>query len=243
MSEDIYLSIVIPAYNEEARLGQTLERLLDYLGPQPYSFEIVVVNDGSADKTAEVARDAALADTRIRLLENGRNMGKGFTVKNGVLNAAGRYILFFDADFSTPIESLKDFFPQLESGFDVVIGSRKMKGSIVEVYQHPLRKFMGKVFTALTNIILWMRLSDITCGFKVFSKDCAREVFRRQRIAGWAFDAEILFLAKRFGFKIKEVPVRWRNYSDTKVRLVKDAIQSFIGLIKIRANALSGVYR
>lgn len=239
---NLYLSIVVPAYNEEMRIGKTLKEILSYLSTHNYTYELIIVDDGSTDETIRVVNDATREREDVNILTNGHNCGKGFAVKKGMLRASGQYILFTDADLSTPVGELGKFLEQLESGFDLVIGSRKTHGAIVEVHQTWVREYMGRVFTWLTNIIVTKNLTDITCGFKCFRLEAAKRIFSRQRLNDWSFDAEILFIAQKLGYIIKEVPVSWRNDPHTKVHLLRDTFNSFLGLLKIRLNNWRGRY-
>ena len=235
------LSVVIPAYNEEQRLRPTLERVHRYLSRQPYDFEILVVDNASTDGTRKLVEEFAQSAPQVRLLEEPRR-GKGAAVRRGLLAAAGRLVFFTDADLSTPIEELGKFQPEFGE-CDVVIGSRKRPGAEV-VYPQPWhRRFMGQVFTVLANFILGLHLTDFTCGFKGFRREAAQVVFSRQRVEDWSFDAEILFLVRRLGFRLKEVPVRWADSRASKVRLWRDAVHSFVGLGRIRLNGWLGRYR
>ena len=241
MSNDLLLSLVIPAYNEEKRIGSSLAQIIAYFQRNGYSYELIVVDDGSTDRTVE------LAEEWIARIQNGRLLcarhgGKGSAVRKGVLSAKGQYVFFTDADLSTPITELEKFLEQLNQGYQVVIGSRKIAGANVEVHQSWLRESMGKVFTWLTNVILTKNVSDVTCGFKGFSRPVAQKVFNRQLVNDWSFDAEVLFLAQKYGYSIREIPVRWRNDPGTKVNLFKDTIRSFLGLLKIRTNDWRGKY-
>lgn len=241
MSNAPLLSLIIPAYNEEKRIGSSLAQIIAYFQRNGYSYELIVVDDGSTDRTVEIVEELIAGIQNGRLL-CARHGGKGAAVRKGVLNAEGQYVFFTDADLSTPITELDKFLEQLNQGYKVVIGSRKIAGANVEVHQSWLRESMGKVFTWLTNVILTKNVSDVTCGFKGFSRTVAQEVFSRQQVNDWSFDAEVLFLAQKYGYSIKEVPVRWRNDPDTKVNLFKDTIRSFLGLLKIRANDWRGKY-
>lgn len=241
MSNDLLLSLIIPAYNEEKRIGASLAQIIAYFQRNGYSHELIVVDDGSTDSTVEVVKElmAGMQNGRLLCATHG---GKGAAVRKGVLSAKGQYVFFTDADLSTPITDLEKFLEQLNQGYKVVIGSRKIAGANVEVHQSWLRESMGKVFTWLTNVILANNISDVTCGFKGFSRPVAQKVFSRQQINGWSFDAEVLFLAQKYGYAIKEVPVHWRNDPGTKVKLLRDTIRSFLGLLKIRANDWRGKY-
>jgi dolichyl-phosphate beta-glucosyltransferase len=242
MSNDSLLSLVIPVYNEEKRIGSSLSEIIAYFQRNGYSYELIVVDDGSTDRTVEIVKELIAGIQSGRLL-CARHGGKGAAVRKGVLNAKGQYVFFTDADLSTPIAELDKFLEQLNQGYKVVIGSRKMTGANVEVHQSWLRESMGKVFTWLTNVILTKNISDVTCGFKGFSHPVAQEVFSRQQVNNWSFDAEILFLVQQYGYLIKEIPVRWRNDPATRVNLLEDTVRSFLGLLKIRANDWRGKYR
>jgi dolichyl-phosphate beta-glucosyltransferase len=240
---DIYLSVVIPAYNEEKRIGGSMEKIIRFLRGQPYASEVIVVDDGSSDATIEVVRRCDDPDSMIRIERQPYNLGKGEAIRRGMLAGDGRYLVFSDADLSVPIETLPAFLAQLENGCDIAVGSRRKEGAVVEIHQPKYRELMGKVFTRLSSLILGLRVSDFTCGFKGFRKEAARDLFRRQQLADWSFDSEILYLAKIRRYRMSEVPVRWRNDAATKVRLGKDVLVSFLGLLKIRVNDILGKYR
>jgi dolichyl-phosphate beta-glucosyltransferase len=235
------ISVVIPAYNEAAVIGQTVKQVAHYLHEQHLMYEVLVVDDGSMDETVKQVHEMLASLPSLRLIE-ASHRGKGAAVKQGVLAAQGRYVLVMDADLSTPIHEWQRCVPWLQNGHEVVIGSRKMAGATVLKRQPPLREAMGKVFTWLTNRLLGTRVTDITCGFKGFHREAAQRIFRLQRMEGWAFDAEILFLARRLGYRMKEVPVRWVNDESTKVRLVMDACRSLKELLAIRVGAWKGWY-
>jgi len=238
-----YLSLVIPAFNEDRRIGESLDRILSFFRGQSYTFEIIVVDDGSTDRTVEVVRGFAASEPRLRVEAQPRNFGKGEAIRKGMLLAGGKHLFFSDADLSVPIEAVPDFLSRLEAGYDVAVGSRRAAGAVIEVHQPIHRELMGKVFTRLSNLILGLRLKDFTCGFKAFRRDAARELFSRQRLGGWSFDSEILYLAKAKGYRIAEVPVVWRNDEATKVRLGRDVVRSFVDLWNIRLNHALGKYR
>jgi dolichyl-phosphate beta-glucosyltransferase len=229
-------------YNEAQRMGSSLPRLRDYFTAQPYSVEFVVVDDGSSDNTVDLAWEI-LGRDGVRVLEEKPNRGKGHAVKVGMLAAQGDKVLFTDADLSTPPAELEKFWPWFDKGYDVVIGSRKMKGAVLERHQPLWRESMGKVFTWLTNQIATRGISDITCGFKCFTHAAAQDLFSRSIIDDWSFDAEVLFIAQQHRLKIKEVPVHWHDERGTKVRILRDAARALAGLMKIRLNGLRGKYR
>lgn len=238
-----FLSVIIPAYNEEKRLEPSLGVITDYFASQPYAVEIVVVDDGSSDRTCEIVEAWAKRDrVRVILEKNPRNLGKGAAVRRGMLAGDGEHLLFMDADLSTPLESIEAFLPHLKNGAPVVIGTRKHPEARIERSQPWLRRNLGKGFVMLANLMLGTRLSDFTCGFKCFSRRAAQEIFSRSLVIGWAFDAEILYLAHNLGYQIVEVPVRWAHSSGSRVRLRKDVLSSFLGLLAIRRNRREGLY-
>ncbi len=236
------LSVVIPAYNEAAVIAPTLEAIDAYLTRAQLTHEIIVVDDGSLDRTVAVVRGLSGTQPALRLLD-APHQGKGAAIKQGVLAATGRYLLFLDADHSTRIEEIQKCLPWLRQGCEVVIGSRKMPGAVIRVHQPPLRELMGRGFTWVSNALLGVRVTDFTCGFKCFQTGVAQRLFRLQRIGGWGFDAEVLFLAKRGGYRIKEVPVAWANDPGTKVRLLRDTVGSFLELLQIRLGDWRGWYQ
>lgn len=235
------LSVVIPAYNEATSLSQTIGAIARFLAESKVSHEILVADDGSTDRTVDVITVLQESIPGVRML-HAEHRGKGAAVRLGVLEACGRTVLFLDADHSTRIEEWRKFAPWLAEGYDVVIGSRKISGAQVRRHQPFLRETMGKVFTWLTNTLLGAHLTDITCGFKGFRREAARRIFSLQRIDGWGFDAEILFIARRGGYRIKEVPVVWTDDATTKVHLLKDAVRSLRELIQIRVGSWLGWY-
>jgi dolichyl-phosphate beta-glucosyltransferase len=239
------LSIVIPAYNEEKRLPRALARLRDYFaarGAGPDGFEILVVDDGSADSTANITRDWTRELPSLRLVPNGRNRGKGYSVRHGMLEARGRLALFTDADLSSPIEELEKLLAAIRAGNDVAIGSRALDRSLIETHQSRLRELAGIIFNGFVRLFTGLPYHDTQCGFKIFVREPSRIVFEQQRIEGFGFDPEILFLAKRHGLRGAEVPVRWAHDPATKVHVVRDSLRMFGDLIYIRWNWLRGLY-
>ena len=228
------LSVVIPAHNEESRLGPTLDRIRAELPDA----EILVVDDGSHDGTVELTRRK-----RVHVLSYAENRGKGFALRTGMLAADGERILFTDADLSTPIREVGRLMDRLGGGFDIAIGSRKMHGSRLIRRQPILRETLGKGFTFLSQMALGVRVTDFTCGFKLFTRACARDLFSRMTIDRWGFDSEILFLAARRRYRVAEVPVTWCDDRHTKVKLGRDVLRSLADLARIRVNAFVGRYR
>ncbi len=233
MTFNLKLSIVIPAYNEEKRIIPTLKKIIHYLSRQDYRYEIIIVDDGSTDKTADVVGNFLHSQNNSCLIRIEKNRGKGYAIKEGVLRAAGQYILFFDADYSTTIEEIEKCYSAFNAGYDMAIGSRKLEHSVVKIHQPFYREFMGSVFRKIATTVLFLPLTDITCGFKCFKKEAAHTIFKKQKLNRWGFDAETLFLASKYDFKIKEIPVTWSNSLNSKVSLGLDAMGSFGDIIKI----------
>ena len=243
MANEIKLSVVIPAYNEEKRIGGTLEKVIAYLLRQEYKFEIIIVDDGSKDRTTEIAANLTHGLSNYGLVKTGINKGKGSVVKTGMLKARGEFVLFMDADYSTPIEEIEKCFPAFELGFDIVIGSRRLPESKIKVHQPFLREMMGKVFRLIANSLLGLNVTDITCGFKCFKNNVAQGIFKKQLLERWGFDAEILFLARKSGYLIQEIPVCWVNDDNSRVSLKIDALRSFQEIIQIVFNNSIGKYK
>jgi len=227
------LSIIIPAYNEENRIGNSLKLILRYLSKQDYNFEIIVVDDGSSDRTIEKVKEID-SSGKIKILKNEINKGKGYSIKKGMLEAMGEYQLFSDADLSTPIEELEKFWRYLDEDYVIVIGSRALKDSILEVRQPFYREFMGRAFNFIVRVILGFKIKDTQCGFKIFKKEVAKHIFSIQKIEGWSFDVEILYIASKLDYKIKEVPVRWINSPLSKVNPLKDALKMFFDVSRLK---------
>ena len=242
MSEPIYISVVIPAYNESGVISETLSKLMEYFVKKPYLFEFIIVDDCSTDQTSDLVISLSAAKPFIRLIKNESNLGKGFSVKKGVLAARGDYILFKDADLSTPLGELEKMLLLLADGYDVVIGSRALAESKLFVRQHWLRQSMGKTFNIFVKLLVLKGINDTQCGFKCFKKETARRIFSLQRISGFCFDVEILYIAKKLGFKIKEMPVSWSNRRDSRVRIYRDSLKMFWDLFRIKVNQLLGYY-
>jgi len=235
------LSIIIPSYNEESRLPATLERIAEYLADSGIKAEVVVVDDGSKDGTAAVAEYFCIKIPTLRVISNGANRGKGYSVRHGMQEARGRIALFTDADLSAPIEEAGKLIDALET-FDVAIGSRAMDRSLISVHESPFREFAGIIFNKIVRIILWLPFVDTQCGFKAFRRERCGIVFEQQRIERFGFDPELLYLARHHGLRAVEIPVRWGHSPATKVSMLRDSIQMFIDVFTIRWNSLRGRY-
>ena len=235
------LSIIIPAYNEEGRLPRTLECVRGYLRGEQAGAEVIVVDDGSSDGTAELVERMRAEMPELRLISNGQNRGKGYSVRHGMLEARGRVALFTDADMSAPIEEAGKLLEALEAA-DVAIGSRAVDRRLIEVHQSKARELAGILFNWMVRLFTGLRFQDTQCGFKAFAMPEARIIFEQQRIDDFGFDPEILFLAQRHGLRAVEVPVRWAHDSATKVHVVRDSARMFADLLRVRWNALAGRY-
>jgi glycosyltransferase involved in cell wall biosynthesis len=236
------VSIIIPAFNEEGRLADTLEKIASYVRDKRPDSEVIVVDDGSTDGTAALAESWRDRIPQLRVVSNGTNRGKGFSVRHGSLEAKGDIILFTDADLSSPIEEGEKLFAALQSR-DVAIGSRAVDRSLIEVHQSPFREFAGIIFNRIVRAILWLPFVDTQCGFKAFRRERCRIIFEQQTIERFGFDPELLYLARHHGLSTVEVPVRWAHSPATKVSMMRDSVQMFLDVFVIRWNALRGRYR
>ena len=244
------LSVIIPAFNEERRILPTLEKVDAYLKGQTYTSEVIIVDDCSTDKTFSVVKEFIAARPTWRLFKNAQNLGKGASVKHGMLAAKGEFRLFSDADLSTPIEEVEKFFPYFDAGpdgraaYDVVIGSRRVKGAQVAVRQPFMREAAGRVFSRLVRLLTLRGFVDTQCGFKMFTAQAAENIFFKETINRFGFDVEILYIAiKIFGYRVKEAPVVWMDSIFTRVRLLQDSSRMFVDLLRIPWNDLRGLYR
>jgi dolichyl-phosphate beta-glucosyltransferase len=239
------LSIIIPAYNEEKRIPRALGDILDYFASKVTSrgeVEIIVVDDGSTDATAQSVKEWARRIPSLRVVSNGWNRGKGYSVRHGMLEARGRVALFTDADLSSPIQESEKLLAAIADGNDVAIGSRALDRSLIEVHQSPYRELAGMIFNGFVRLFTGLPFHDTQCGFKAFRLEPSRIVFEQQRIERFGFDAEILFLAKRHGLRSIEVPVRWAHDPATKVHVLRDSLLMFGDLVCIRWNWFLGRY-
>ncbi len=224
----VNLSIIIPCYNEEKRIGETIDIIKKYFGDNKQEIELLVVDDGSTDNTVRIVRGRG-----VKIIICGLNRGKGFAVRVGVLTAKGDWVLFCDADLSTPIETVEQMFGV---GAEVVIGSRNVVGSKIFVRQPLVRSFLGKLFPKLVNFFLLPDIKDTQCGFKLFSKRAVQDIFWEQKIDGFGFDVEVLCIARRKGYKVVEVPVSWYNSDSSKFNIVTDSPKMFFDLTKLVIN-------
>ena len=236
-------SIIIPAYNESARLGKTLDRVLAYVSAQQWDAEIIVVNDGSRDRTPDLVREYAERHSNVRLVENPGNRGKGYSVRNGMLNASGEILLFSDADLSAPIEEAPKLFAAIESGADIAIGSRWLRPELQTHRQSLLRQLYGRAFNLILRILLGLNFKDTQCGFKAFTRAAAQRIFPQQKIERWGFDPELLYLARKSHLKVVEVGVAWAHDEGTRINPLRDGARMFGEVLKIRWNAMTGKYR
>jgi dolichyl-phosphate beta-glucosyltransferase len=236
-------SIIIPAYNESARVGATLDKVLAYVTKRGWDAEIIAVDDGSRDNTAEIVRSREEKNPRLRLLQNPGNRGKGYSVRNGMLHAQGETLLFSDADLSAPIEEAEKLFAAIANGADVAIGSRWLRSSLQTERQPLYRQLFGRIFNLALRIALGLNIRDTQCGFKAFTRRAAKTIFPMQTVERWGFDPELLYLAREFGFKVVEVPVEWAHSEGTRISALRDGPQMFLEMLKIRWNALSGKYK
>lgn len=235
-------SVVIPAYNEGARIPGTLKAVVASIREHGWNAEVIVVNDGSRDGTAKYVREFASSAPEVRLLELERNRGKGYAVRHGILHALGEIVMFTDADLSSPMDEAEGLFAAIAQGADIAIGSRWLATSR-QTHRQPLyRQFFGRCFNLLTRMVMNLPFADTQCGFKAFTRTAAQTVFQLQTIERWGFDPEILFIALRRGYQIKEVPVSWAHDARTRVRYLRDGVQMLKELAIVRWNALLGRY-
>jgi dolichyl-phosphate beta-glucosyltransferase len=239
---DLAYSLVIPAYNEGARLGLTLDKVLNYIARHACDAEVIVVNDGSRDDTVDLVRTFAQKHPSVRLLQNPGNRGKGYSVRHGMLNARGRVLIFSDADLSSPIEEVPKLLKALADGADIAIGSRWLRSELQTQRQPLHRQLFGRIFNLMLRMTLGLRFRDTQCGFKAFQRRAAQAIFPLQKIERWGFDPEILFLAQKFGFSVKEVPVAWGHSGDTRINPLVDGTRMFLEMLRVRWYDLTGKY-
>ncbi|HWP84985.1 MAG TPA: dolichyl-phosphate beta-glucosyltransferase [Terriglobia bacterium] len=238
----VFLSVVIPVYNESARIPQTVSQVLAYLRGRPERCELVVVDDGSTDGSADLIAAICRDFPDARLLRHERNHGKGCAVRHGMLAAQGEYLLFSDADLSAPIEEAARLLEPMPRGYDVVIGSRALRRDWIQVHQSRRRELAGSLFNWWLRLVTGLPFRDTQCGFKAFRREAARRLFALQTLDGFGFDAEILYLARKFGYRTLEVPVHWSHAEGTKIRLLRDGLRMAGDLLRIRWNDFRGRY-
>lgn len=235
-------SIIIPAYNEGQRLAATLDKVLAYIARQGWTAEVIVVNDGSRDETAGLAREFARRNPVVRLLENPGNRGKGYSVRNGMLHARGDVLLFTDADLSSPIHEAEKLLGAIAGGADAAIGSRWLRSELQTERQPLYRQFFGRLFNLLLQVILGLRFKDTQCGFKAFTRESAQAIFGRARIDRWGFDPEILFLARKLRVRVEEIAVEWAHDERSKINPLSDGLRMFWEMCRVRWYDLTGQY-
>lgn len=238
----VYLSIVVPVYNERSRIASTLSQILEYVAARLERWEIVVVDDGSTDGTLELVGEICGDVPAVRLLRNPAHCGKGFAVRHGMLHADGKYLLFTDADLSSPITEAGRLLEPLKEGYDVVIGSRALKPEWIHLRQSWMRETSGRAFNRCVRALTALPYRDTQCGFKAFRREAAQAIFSRQTIAGFGFDVEVLYLARLLGYRTLEIPVHWSNDARTKVRFLRDGGRMLGDLLRIRSNDWMGKY-
>jgi dolichyl-phosphate beta-glucosyltransferase len=235
-----FLSIVIPAYNEENRLPDTLQQVLEYLKKQPFTSDVLVVENGSSDGTFVVARKFAEQHANMKVIQNDQR-GKGLAIQRGVKEAKGEYVFLCDADLSMPVEEISKFLPPQLNNVDIAIASREAHDAVR--YNEPYyRHFTGRVFNTLIRLLVLPTLQDTQCGFKCIRAAVARDIFRYQTLTGWAFDVELLYIARHHGYQIVEIPIDWYFNADSKISVVRDSLRMFLDLLLIRRNARRGLY-
>ena len=236
-------SIVIPAYNEAARILVTLEAVIECVRRRGWDTEVIVVDDGSRDRTVEIVRAFAATAPEVRLLKNAGNRGKGYSVRSGMLQALGEVVLFSDADLSAPIDEAEGLFKAIAEGADIAIGSRWLERARQTIRQPLYRRFFGRCFNAVTRAIMGLPYADTQCGFKAFTRAAAHTIFTRQRVERWGFDPELLFVANKFKLRTVEVPVEWAHDHRSKISPVRDGIRMGVEMLSVRWNDLRGLYR
>jgi len=236
------LSIIIPAFNEESRLPETLAKIAAWIRSDSRATEVLLVDDGSTDRTAAVAESMRAQLPTLRIISNGVNRGKGFSVRHGMLEARGRLALFTDADLSAPIEEAGKLLDTVDAEYDVSIGSRAMNRKLISARQSRFREFAGIIFNTVVRLALRLPFVDTQCGFKAFKREPCKIIFEQQRIERFGFDPELLYLARHHGLRSTEIPVRWAHSPGTKVSMFRDSLQMFADVFIIRWNALAGRY-
>jgi len=236
------LSIVVPAYNEGARIEHALERILSCVEERGWNAEVLVVDDGSTDNTAAIVQSWMERHPRLHLIQNPGNRGKGYSVRNGLLQAAGEIVMFTDADLSAPMEEAERLFAAIREGADVAIGSRWLDRARQTIHQPLYRQVFGRCFNWITRTVMGLPFRDTQCGFKAFKRSVAQVIFRLQTIERWGFDPEILFIAQKLGYEIREVPVTWGHDERSRISYLRDGLKMLEEMARIRSNSLAGRY-
>ncbi len=242
VNESPHYSIIIPAYNESARIGNALRSVIACVEARGWDAEVLVVDDGSQDDTVAIVTGFAGRHPLLRLIRNERNRGKGYSVRNGMLHATGEVVMFTDADLSAPIEEAERLFAAIQDGADIAIGSRWLDRGRQTTHQPLYRRFFGRCFNGMTRLLMGLPFADTQCGFKAFRREVAQTVFQLQRIERWGFDPELLFIALKRGYVVKEVAVTWGHDERSRISYLRDGIRMLQELVYIRWNALLGVY-
>ncbi len=232
---NMYLSIIIPAYNEEKRIAASLDKIHAYFEGRNIKYEVILVDDGSVDGTVKVSRKSLLeAEGKLRILSNAKNRGKGFSVRTGILASKGEYVLFSDADLSTPIAEFDTLLDVMAQGYDLVMASRSVKGSKLKVPQPWYRQTMGRIFNVFVKALFFSEYNDTQCGFKLIKGEAAREIALEMKIDGFCFDVEMVYLAQKKGYRIKETGVVWENSPESKVTVLNSSLNMFMDLFRIK---------
>lgn len=237
--DNIFISIVIPVYNEENRIQLFLSNVIDYISKKDFSYEVVIVDDGSCDKTITIVKSllSEKLPGKYKILKLPVNLGKGAAIKKGMLESHGEYIFFLDADGSTAINEIDHFIPHFSVDCDIYIATRTIK------HKAPFkRKFFGYGYIYLANFVLQLGVADITCGFKCYKRECAQKIFSRQKLNNWSFDAEDIFIARQYGYRIKEIPVKWKHITGSKVNVLRNVFTCGLDLFRIRLNNIKKVF-
>jgi len=244
MKNNLYLSVVIPAYNEEEKIKNTIQKVSEFLNSYKFLSEIIIVDDGSADKTLPAAKaEAKRHKRRIKIFKNNPNQGKGYALKKGMTRARGEMVLFMDADLSTPLGTFDRMLPFLKNGYDIVMGSRHLPDSKFLVYQPIWRQKIGRIFNKIVFAFFIKKITDTNCGFKAYKNLVAKDLYSRLTINRWGFDVEVIYMAQKFGYRIKEVPVKWTDDPRTKVNIIKAMFSTLKELAQIKINDWRGLYK
>ncbi|MBL8087337.1 MAG: glycosyltransferase family 2 protein [Chthonomonas sp.] len=234
------LAVIVPAYNESVRLPKTLARLHEYLSDQTYPWSVVVISDGSTDDTPRIVNDFGIKHPQFTLIDSQPNRGKGFVIRRAMLEVDADLLLFSDADLAAPIEEIEKLLPKIREGYEIAIGSRPLRESRLEIRQPKYREYAGRAFNQVVQMLAIRGIQDTQCGFKVFTKPVARDVFARCTLDGFSYDFEALMIARDLGYKIAEVPIRWAHQEGSKVRFLRDGSRMLLDLVRLRLKGRKG---